>query len=76
MAYLMLAEKKPSNKPLLDRMERKLNQMQRQGIRLRDRDARLFSAADDDRPPGGAEFSPPEFETSPEPRPGFPPPRH
>lgn len=32
-AYLMLAEKNPANKPLIDRTERKLKQWQRQGIR-------------------------------------------
>ena len=35
-AYLMLAEKKPANQPVIERTERKLKQLQRQGVRRPD----------------------------------------
>ncbi len=76
MAYLMLAEKNPANKPLIGRTERKLNQLQRQGIRPRNPDAQSFSLAEDGRPPADSGFPPPsEFDRQPEPPQGFPPPR-
>jgi tetratricopeptide (TPR) repeat protein len=74
MAYLMLAEKKPANKTLIERTERQLNRFQRQGIRPRDPNTQPFSAADVERPPDDvAGYSSPEFESRPEPPPGFPP---
>jgi hypothetical protein len=35
-AYLMLAEKKPANQPMIERTERNLKQLQRQGVRRPD----------------------------------------
>jgi tetratricopeptide (TPR) repeat protein len=76
MAYLMLAEKNPANKPLIGRTERKLNQLQRQGIRPRNPDAQSFSLTEDGRPPADSGVPPPsEFDRQPEPPQGFPPPR-
>ena len=76
MAYLMLAEKKPSNKHLIERTERQLNQMQRQGVRPRDPDMQSFSANDIEPPQGGPGFPPPpEFDQRPEFPRGFPAPR-
>lgn len=59
MAYLMLAEKNPANKPLIGRTERKLNQLQRQGIRPRDPDIQSFSLADDGPRPADPGVRPP-----------------
>jgi len=75
MAYLMLAEKKPGNKSLIERTERQIDRSHRQGVRPRDHDTQSFSAGDVEPPPGGPGFPPPEFEPRPEPPRGFPPPR-
>ncbi len=78
MAYLMLAEKNPANKPLIGRTERRLDQFQRQGIRPRDPDTQSFSLTDDNRQPGHpADFELPssEFESRPEPPSDFARPR-
>ena len=45
MAYLMLAEKKPGNKALIERTDRKLRELERRGIRPSQPDRRPFSAS-------------------------------
>lgn len=45
MAYLMLAEKKPANRTLIERTDRKLRELERRGIRPSQPDRRPFSAA-------------------------------
>lgn len=45
MAYLMLAEKNPANKPLIERTDRKLREFERRGIRPSQPERRPFSAS-------------------------------
>jgi tetratricopeptide (TPR) repeat protein len=44
-AYLMLAEKKPANRPLIERTDKKLREFERRGIRPSRPDRRPFSAS-------------------------------
>jgi tetratricopeptide (TPR) repeat protein len=45
MAYLMLAEKNPANKPLIERTDRKLREFERRGIRPSRPERRPFSVS-------------------------------